>query len=58
MVNDKDLGKTGHTGHFDGLFAFSMILGAGLLAGGLIKFGHFIQSNPVIEIQEDTSSEQ
>jgi len=45
-------------GIFDGLLAFSMVLGAGLLVGGLIKFGYFIHSNPVIEVQEDYSSEQ
>ena len=45
-------------GPFDGLLAFSMILGAGLLICGLIKFVYFIRTIPVAEIQEDTSSEQ
>ena len=45
-------------GIFDGLVAFSILLGAGLLVGGLIKFVYFIRSNPVIDIQEDNSSEQ
>ncbi|MGY5871630.1 MAG: hypothetical protein RTV72_05245 [Candidatus Thorarchaeota archaeon] len=44
-------------GPFDGLLAFSMILGAGLLVGGLIKFAYFVNSNPVIEVQEDNPIE-
>lgn len=44
-------------GIFDGLLAFSMMLGAGLLVGGLVKFGYFIHSNPVIDNQEDPTSE-
>jgi hypothetical protein len=44
-------------GPFDGLFAFSELLGIGLLIGGFIKFMYFIRANPVIEIQEDNSSE-
>ncbi|MHA2426366.1 MAG: hypothetical protein ACXAEF_16370 [Candidatus Thorarchaeota archaeon] len=45
-------------GPFDGLFAFSMLLGIGLLMGGLIKFAYFIHSNPVIDYQEDYPGEQ
>ncbi|MFW9843152.1 MAG: hypothetical protein ACFFEV_01105 [Candidatus Thorarchaeota archaeon] len=45
-------------GPFDGLLAFSILLGVGLLIGGFIKFAYFLHSNPVIEIQEDNSSEQ
>ena len=45
-------------GPFDGLVAFSMLLGIGLLICGFIKFAYFKHSNPVIEIQEDSSSEQ
>jgi Ca2+/Na+ antiporter len=44
-------------GLFDGLLAFSMLLGIGLLLGGLIKFAYFLHTNPVIDIQEDTPSE-
>jgi hypothetical protein len=46
------------TGLFDGLLAFSEILGIGLLIGGFIKFVYFMRTNPVIDIQEDNSSEQ
>ncbi|MHA2395715.1 MAG: hypothetical protein ACXAC0_03360, partial [Candidatus Thorarchaeota archaeon] len=45
-------------GPFDGLVAFSMLLGTGLLICGFIKFAYFKHINPVIEIQEDSSSEQ
>ena len=45
-------------GPFDGLVAFSMLLGIGLLIAGFIKFAFFIHSNPVIENQEDLPSEQ
>ena len=45
-------------GPFDGLVAFSMLLGAGLLICGFIKFRYFLHSNPLIDVQEDISSEQ
>ena len=45
-------------GAFDGLLVFSILLGVGLLLCGIIKFAHFIQTNPVIDVQEDTLSEQ
>jgi hypothetical protein len=45
-------------GLFDGLVAFSILLGFGLLIVGIVKFAYFLHSNPVIDIQEDSSSEQ
>lgn len=45
-------------GPFEGLLAFSMLLGIGLLICGFIKFAYFRRTNPVIDIQEDSSSEQ
>jgi len=45
-------------GPFEGLLVFSILLGIGLLIVGFIKFAYFLHSNPVIEIQEDSSSEQ
>lgn len=45
-------------GPFDGLLAFSILLGFGLLIVGIVKFAYFLHSNPVIDIQEDSSSEQ
>ena len=45
-------------GPFDGLLAFSILLGVGLLIGGFIKFAYFIRSNPVIAVQEENLGEQ
>ena len=45
-------------GLFDGLLAFSILFGLGLLIVGIGKFVYFLHSNPVIDIQEDSSSEQ
>ena len=38
---------------YDGILAFCMILGAGLLLLGLITFMRFIRNNPIIDLQED-----
>ena len=45
-------------GPFEGLLAFSMLLGIGLLICGITKFAYFLHTIPVIDIQEDNSSEQ
>ena len=46
------------TGPFDGLFAYSMLLGIGLLIGGFSKFVYFIHTNPVLDISEDSTNER
>jgi len=44
-------------GLYDGVIAFSMMLGAGLLVMGIITYVRFTRNNPVIATQEDTDSE-